>query len=449
MIWKIAAASEYLAITGWGITDIRLAKKSWVFPGQRYTRLDMSPVNYTFEVQGMSAEKLPFVLPAVFTIGPRVDDMDSLLLYATLMSNHDKRSKHVEELVQGVIEGETRVLAASMTMEQIFKGTKEFKKEVFEKVQLELNQFGLLIYNANVKQLVDVPGHEYFSYLGQKTQMEAANQAKIDVAEAKKKGEIGAKERQGLTSQNAAKIDAETKIITTQRLGDAQKEEINVKTSVELYRNQKEAELVKSKAELATKNAGWSQASQLAEVEAAKAVAIREAELQTEVEKKKALNQTEKLRAELLSKAAVEYETKIDIFYIVFALTVSDAICPWKTYEKLNILRNVWAERKVVLDELDSKIRRNFECRDWLPLMDIGHPPPASLIREFYSNLSVHSNDSNTQFVKSWIRGEEYIITPSVVASALGVPKVQHHVYPYDESFPLNDIISYLTGSFI
>ncbi|KAK4590293.1 hypothetical protein RGQ29_020725 [Quercus rubra] len=311
MIWKTAGASEYLAITGWGITDIRLAKKSWVFPGQRCTRLDLSPVNYTFEVQGMSAEKLPFVLPAVFTIGPRVDDMDSLLLYAMLMSEHDKRSKHVDELVQGVIEGETRVLAASMTMEQIFKGTKEFKKEVFEKVQLELNQFGLLIYNANVKQLVDVPGHEYFSYLGQKTQMEAANQAKIDVAEAKKKGEIGAKERQGLTSQNAAKIDAETKIITTQRLGDAQKEEINVKTSVELYKNQKEAELVKSKAELATKNAGWSQASQLAEVESAKAVAIREAELQTEVEKKKALNQTEKLRAELLSKAAVEYEIKV------------------------------------------------------------------------------------------------------------------------------------------
>ena len=145
----------------------------------------------------------------------------------------------------------------------------------------------------------------------------------IDVAEAKKKGEIGAKERQGLTSQNAAKIDAETKIITTQRLGDAQKEEINVKTSVELYKNQKEAELVKSKAELATKNAGWSQASQLAEVESAKAVAIREAELQTEVEKKKALNQTEKLRAELLSKAAVEYEikvcdTNVILFYLLF-----------------------------------------------------------------------------------------------------------------------------------
>ena len=46
-----------------------------------------------------------------------------------------------------------------------------------------------------------------------------------------------------------------------------------------------------------------------------------------------------------------------------------------ETYEKLNILRSVWAERKVVLDELDLEIRRNFEHRGWLPLMDIDPPP--------------------------------------------------------------------------
>lgn len=182
-------------ITGVGITDIKLAKKAWILPGQSCAVFDVSPVNYTFEVQAMSAEKLPFILPAVFTIGPRADDQQSLHRYAKLISPHDKLSNHVKDLVQGIIEGETRVLAASMTMEEIFKGTKEFKQEVFEKVQLELNQFGLLIYNANVKQLVDVPDHEYFSYLGQKTQQEAANQAKIDVAEARMKGEIGAKER--------------------------------------------------------------------------------------------------------------------------------------------------------------------------------------------------------------------------------------------------------------
>ncbi|RHN68131.1 putative Band 7 domain, Flotillin family [Medicago truncatula] len=42
-----------------------------------------------------------------------------------------------------------------MTMEEVFRGTEEFKQEVFKKVQHKLNQFELLIYNVNVKQLVE------------------------------------------------------------------------------------------------------------------------------------------------------------------------------------------------------------------------------------------------------------------------------------------------------
>ncbi|XP_047148009.1 flotillin-like protein 1 [Vigna umbellata] len=310
-MYRVAKASEYLVITGIGIKDIKLAKKAWVFPGQSCTVFELSPVNYTFEVQAMSSEKLPFILPAVFTIGPRVDDKDSLLKYARLLSSHDKLSNHVNELVQGIIEGETRVLAASMTMEDVFRGTKSFKQEVFDKVQLELNQFGLFIYNANVKQLVDVPGHEYFSYLGQKIQMEAANQAKVDVAEAKMKGEVGAKMREGETQQNAARINAETKIISTQRNGEGVKEEIKVKTEVKVFENEREAVVAQANSDLAQKKAMWEKTAQVAKVEATKAVAMREAELQREVERMNALTRTEKLKAEFLSKANVEYETKV------------------------------------------------------------------------------------------------------------------------------------------
>ena len=101
-----------------------------------------------------------------------------------------------------------------------------------------------------------------------------------------------------------------------------------------------------------------------------------------------------------------------------------------------------------MLDELDLKIRRNFECKGWLPLLDISHPLPTTLIREFYSNLSIHVYDSNT-LVKSWIRGKEYTITHSVMADALGVPMVQHPIYPYDEPLPLDNIMSYITRSSI
>ena len=50
----------------------------------------------------------------------------------------------------------------------------------------------------------------------------------------------------------------------------------------------------------------------------------------------------------------------------------------------------------MILDELNGEIRRNCESRGWLSLLDVEHPPPAALIKEFYSNLSIHSDDSNT-----------------------------------------------------
>nr|DAD26902.1 TPA_asm: hypothetical protein HUJ06_028370 [Nelumbo nucifera] len=213
-MYKVASPLEYLVITDVGIRDVKLAKKAWVLPGQSCTVFDISPVNYTFEVQAMSAEKLLFVLPV------------------------------------------------------------------------------------------------YFSYLDQKTQMKAANQAKIDVAEAKMKGEIGAKLLEGKTLQNEAEIDVETRIISTQRQGEGKKEEIKVKTDVSIYENQKEADVAGANAELGQRKWGGLGRLKMVEVESAKAVAIREAELQREVERMNALTRTEKLRAELLSKAGVEYETR-------------------------------------------------------------------------------------------------------------------------------------------
>ena len=119
-----------------------------------------------------------------------------------------------------------------------------------------------------------------------------------------------------------------------------------------------------------------------------------------------------------------------------------------EAYDTLNCRRKIWFERAVVLDALDLAIRANFESRGWLPLLEIDHPPPTALIREFYSNLSCHIYDSNT-LVRSWIRGVEFTITPWVVAEALGVPVVRDAIYPYDESPLLDVVMSYITGSSI
>ena len=67
-----------------------------------------------------------------------------------------------------------------------------------------------------------------------------------------------------------------------------------------------------------------------------------------------------------------------------------------EAFEKLNSKRKIWAERSVILDEVDPAIRANLESRGWLSLLEIDHPPPTALVREFFSNLSCHIYDSNT-----------------------------------------------------
>ena len=102
----------------------------------------------------------------------------------------------------------------------------------------------------------------------------------------------------------------------------------------------------------------------------------------------------------------------------------------------------------MILDEVDPAIRANLESRGWLSLLEIDYPPPTALIREFFSSLSCHIYDSNT-FVRSWIRGVEFTITPRVVAKALGVPVVTEAIYPYAKTPSIDIVMSYITGSSI
>ena len=122
--------------------------------------------------------------------------------------------------------------------------------------------------------------------------------------------------------------------------------------------------------------------------------------------------------------------------------------CCHEAFEKLNSKRKIWAEHSVILDEVDPAIRANLDSRGWLSLLEIDHPPPTALIREFFLNLSCHIYDSNT-LIRSWIRGVEFTITPRVVAETLGVSVVTGPVYPYAESPPIDVVMSHITGSSI
>ncbi|GAT30339.1 flotillin domain protein [Aspergillus luchuensis] len=295
MWYAISRPSEYLVLTGAGIDDIKVCKKAFVWPFQR----------------AMTIEKLQFSLPAVFTIGPD-NEPGALRKYALLLSgctdeadpaqkrdlNSKAKQNHVQDIVRGIIEGETRVIVSSMSMEEIFKERQIFKtkagslflltsEEVIENVQNELQQFGLRIYNANVKELQDTPGSEYFAFLSRKAHEGALNQAKIDVAEARMKGEIGEAEKKGRTKQEISKIDADTAVLETKR----------------------KAEKAKADSELTNRKTELDADVQLNKIAAQRQTEMRDAELQKQVESKRAETELERLRAEQVTKSKVERES--------------------------------------------------------------------------------------------------------------------------------------------
>jgi flotillin len=77
----------------------------------------------------------------VFTIGPD-DNVEALTRYAVLLTgDSDGQVKprsgavatgrnHVQEIVKGIIEGETRSIVSNMTMEELFAQRKMFKDQV-------------------------------------------------------------------------------------------------------------------------------------------------------------------------------------------------------------------------------------------------------------------------------------------------------------------------------
>jgi flotillin len=194
------------------------------------------------------------------------------------------QERMIRERITGIIEGEMRAVAANMAIEEIFNDRKHFQGKVTEYIQESLNKFGCVLYNANVEELVDNVG--YFTTLGQKAQEAAISTAKVAIAESKANGDIGAQDKITRALKETSRLKAETTVFENERLQS----------------------VAQSKAELQVKEAQYEAQIKIAQIEGLKTSELREAELQKEVEQKRALVETERLRAEEYAKAVVESE---------------------------------------------------------------------------------------------------------------------------------------------
>ena len=219
--WCVAAANENLVITGAGISDVLVAKKAWVLPGQKCSVVHMNPFDLEIDIQATSKEMLSFLLPVVLTVGPD-HDHELLVRYTKTLGGSTKQGREdCQRIVKGIVEGEIRSRVSALTLEEVFNSRQLFQNEVVEQLQRDLSPLGLHIYNANVKELQS----DYFNLLSQKAHEGASNQAKVDVANARMLGEVGEAEKTGKTKQEISRIEAETAVLQTKRNSEKAKAE--------------------------------------------------------------------------------------------------------------------------------------------------------------------------------------------------------------------------------
>lgn len=284
--YNTSRPNEWLVRTGLGINNMEISKKFIKWPFQNIDRIDLAPSSFKFSVNAMSKEKMEFNFPAIFTIGPR-NQQEALEKYSIFLMAQNK--EQVDSLIRGIIEGETRTLAANLSIEDIFTARNEFKNDIVNGIQKQLDHYGLEIYNANVEELRDSDTSNYFKSLSQKIKADAENRAKVEVSESDKKGIIGAKERDAETRQKLAEYETQTQIVE----------------------NTKQQEIIKSKAELEKTIAEQNFVIQQAKIKAEQEAEVIRIQLQKEVEIKRQEMELEKQRAVELTSSTVIAETLI------------------------------------------------------------------------------------------------------------------------------------------
>lgn len=302
---------------------------------QDYAFMDLTPMTINIPLQNaLSQQNIRINVPSTFTVGVSTEP--------GIMNNAAERllnlpQEEIEEMAKEIIFGQLRLTVASLTIEQINQDRERFLEEIRKNVAPELNKIGLYLINVNITDITD--SSDYIESIGKKAAAEAINQAKVDVAEQEKHGEIGqaqaSKEKDIKVAENVAeaekgkkKAEADQRIFvqqqeTSARIGEAaadKEKEIKVAENLaEAEKGRKHAEAdqrVYVQEQEATAVAGENIAkANIADAEAELAIKRADADKRGEVAKRQAeveiqkaqyLAELERLNAEEIVKREIE-----------------------------------------------------------------------------------------------------------------------------------------------
>ncbi|MEC7224864.1 MAG: SPFH domain-containing protein, partial [Verrucomicrobiota bacterium] len=265
---------------------------SFVWPViQAFEYLDLTPIPIDIPLEGaLSKQNIRVNTPSTFTVGISTDP--------AVMSNAAERLlglqlTQVRDLARDIIFGQMRVVIATMDIEAINADRDQLIERISDGVEGELRKVGLRLINVNIQDITDESG--YLDALGKEAASRATNEAKIQVAQRERDGNIGEADAQreqrvqvsaaqaaAVEGENLAKVKvAESDAMRREREAEAERlasaaEKVKAAQALEeAYASEKTAEDARSQREKSTQ---YANVVVPAEIEKAKIETLAEAD---------------------------------------------------------------------------------------------------------------------------------------------------------------------------
>jgi flotillin len=153
---------------------------------QDYAYLSLEPIQIEIPLRGaLSIENIRVNVPSVFTVAigttPELTQNAAVRLLGLTPADIEKQAEEI-------IFGQLRQVIASMRIEDINRDRETFLEHIQRSLEPELKKVGLVLINVNITDITDEAG--YIDAIGQKAASTAIQQARGDVAEQEKLGEI-------------------------------------------------------------------------------------------------------------------------------------------------------------------------------------------------------------------------------------------------------------------
>jgi flotillin len=213
--------------------------------------LDLTPRTIHIPLKGaLSHQNIRINVPSTFTVavGLASDIMNNA---AVRLLDLDHRG--IESMATEIIIGQLRLTVASLRIEEINQDRERFLEAIKSNIEPELHKIGLTLINVNITDITDES--EYIDSIGKKASATAVNQAKVDVAEQEKQGEIGKAlaerdRRVSVASYNAAAVQGEndSKALIALTNASLAEKEAEASCRSQVAKQQAEAEIQKARA---------------------------------------------------------------------------------------------------------------------------------------------------------------------------------------------------------